>query len=148
MCDGKLQHKGISAFSIANRYKCLKLAQCMRRYIAQSATLTTRMRRYIAQSVTLTTRMRRYIAQSVALITTVPSLAVYEEVYCTVSSPNYYSPFPCSELGDGQVTEALGPHLARLRDQTGRGDLVLFRGAIEHVTRLCRVMVSDVVIMS
>ena len=63
------------------------------------------------------------------------------------------------ELGDGQVMEILASHLtgSASRDSTtttwqqGEGnadsalyrnrDLVLFKGAIEHAARLCRVMV-------
>ncbi len=54
-----------------------------------------------------------------------------------------------SELGDGQVMEALSHHLDELRVQEcpkeGHGvqEIILFRGAIEHATRLCRVMVSS-----
>jgi len=49
-----------------------------------------------------------------------------------------------SELGDGQVMDylnnAIVEHDEQYRDE--QLDLILFRTAIEHVTRLCRVMVS------
>jgi len=41
------------------------------------------------------------------------------------------------ELGDGQLMDILQGHI----DSLGSG-LVLFRGAIEHTSRLARVMVS------
>ena len=53
-----------------------------------------------------------------------------------------------SELGDGQVMEILQKHLTQWKSQEERegggkaaASLVLFRGAIEHATRLSRVMV-------
>jgi len=52
-----------------------------------------------------------------------------------------------SELGDGQVMDylnnAIVEHDEQCSDQQ-QLDLILFRRAIEHVTRLCRVMVSVV----
>ena len=51
-----------------------------------------------------------------------------------------------SELGDGQVMDylnnAIVEHDEQCSNDGDRLDLILFRRAIEHVTRLCRVMVS------
>lgn len=59
-----------------------------------------------------------------------------------------------SELGDGQVMEILTKHLAgysAMQQQIEESsepvfsqnlDLVLFKGAIEHASRLCRILVS------
>ena len=62
-----------------------------------------------------------------------------------------------SELGDGQVMEILAKHLAvycgndrEKNAESGVGhkmDLVLFKGAIEHAARLCRSMVSKIIIV-
>ena len=56
-----------------------------------------------------------------------------------------------SELGDGQLMEILQKHLTEWKspeEREGGGrtaaNLILFRGAIEHATRLIRVMVSTV----
>ena len=60
------------------------------------------------------------------------------------------------ELGDGQVMETLQKHLTQWKSQKERDggggreettgtNVVLFRGAIEHVTRLCRVMVGKTI---
>lgn len=60
------------------------------------------------------------------------------------------------ELGDGQVMETLQKHLTQWksqkerdgggrREETAGTNVVLFRGAIEHVTRLCRVMVGKTI---
>ena len=64
-------------------------------------------------------------------------------------------PLLCSvlyrELGDGEITETLSRHLKNYQEHMTRGqrqvplppsvNIVLFRSAIEHITRLCRVMV-------
>ena len=48
-----------------------------------------------------------------------------------------------TELGDGQVTDILKSHIEDLKYNKGNGiKMVLFTGAIEHVSRICRVMVS------
>ena len=60
--------------------------------------------------------------------------------YVSICSTGY------SELGDGQVMEALNHHLKVLQTQQCQNnfrEMILFRGAIEHATRLCRVMVSS-----
>ena len=60
------------------------------------------------------------------------------------------------ELGDGQVMETLQKHLTQWksqkerdgggrREETAGTNVVLFRGAIEHATRLCRVMVGKTI---
>ncbi len=57
-------------------------------------------------------------------------------------------PVTCSaynELGDGQVMEALNHHLKAQhfqKEDNGLQGVILFRDAIEHATRLCRLMVS------
>lgn len=54
-----------------------------------------------------------------------------------------------SELGDGQVMDCLNNAILEYNincacdNGNNRLDLILFRRAIEHATRLCRVMVSD-----
>lgn len=51
-----------------------------------------------------------------------------------------------NELGDGQVMDYLNDAIIQYNANNCNGkplDLILFRRAIEHVTRLCRVMVSD-----
>ena len=48
-----------------------------------------------------------------------------------------------SELGDGQVIDYLSRSIVQYNINNSKSlDLILFRRAIEHVTRLCRVMVS------
>ena len=48
------------------------------------------------------------------------------------------------ELGDGQVMDYLNKAITHYNiDHSKSLDLILFRRAIEHVTRLCRVMVSQ-----
>lgn len=56
-----------------------------------------------------------------------------------------------SELGDGQLMEILQKHLTEWKSQEEReeggrtaANLILFKGAIEHATRLIRVVVSTV----
>ena len=50
-----------------------------------------------------------------------------------------------SELGDGQVMDYLNDAIVQYNDNCDSKplDLIMFRRAIEHVTRLCRVMVSN-----
>ena len=49
-----------------------------------------------------------------------------------------------NELGDGQVMDYLSKSVVQYNvDNSKSLDLILFRRAIEHVTRLCRVMVSE-----
>lgn len=51
-----------------------------------------------------------------------------------------------SELGDGQVIDYLSRSIVQYNINNSKSlDLILFRRAIEHVTRLCRVMVSFLV---
>ena len=81
-----------------------------------------------------------------------------------LTHPHFHAPHPsCSyaphshsgtylELGDGQVMETLQKHLklktqeerdgGGRRKRTAGTNVVLFKGAIEHATRLCRVMVG------
>ena len=52
-----------------------------------------------------------------------------------------------SELGDGQVMDLLAKHMETFKKLTSEGvqstfNLVLFKGAIEHASRICRVLVS------
>lgn len=48
-----------------------------------------------------------------------------------------------SELGDGQVMDILKDHIKELKCIENEADvLVLFKGAIEHASRICRAMVS------
>ena len=50
-----------------------------------------------------------------------------------------------TELGDGQLMEILNQHLHQSSDAfASLGELVLFKGAIEHSTRICRALVSDI----
>lgn len=51
-----------------------------------------------------------------------------------------------SELGDGQIMDFLGKHIETFKTLTSEGvgsnfNIVLFRGAIEHASRICRVLV-------
>ena len=52
-----------------------------------------------------------------------------------------------TELGDGQVMDILKNHIESLKHNTKvdgpETKMVLFTGAIEHASRMCRVMVSD-----
>ena len=52
-----------------------------------------------------------------------------------------------TELGDGQVMDILKNHIKSLKhndkEDGPETKMVLFTGAIEHASRMCRVMVSD-----
>ena len=62
-------------------------------------------------------------------------------MFAQLQVDNFYS-----ELGDGQVMDDLNNAIVQYNADCCNSqslNLILFRRAIEHITRLCRVMVSD-----
>lgn len=67
----------------------------------------------------------------------VPLGNVYDCVHCFSCSTAY------TELGDGQLTEILSQHLLQSSAESSSSEaLVVFKDAIEHSTRICRILVS------